>query len=244
MKIGKIEVGKGKPVFIVAEAGINHNGDMEIAKQLVDVAIGAGADAVKFQTFKKEDLPELPFKNISYDATLRLSEYCKKKDILFFSTPYSNSAVDLLEPIVPVYKLASAHIVNKEFVQYVNAKKKPIIASVGSMKNPDGLAYFQEINDFLTWVKAQDIILLHCVSKYPYNGFSAKYFTKLMMDYPDIPFGFSSHSKQIGYSLDAVKYGACIIEHHITVDDDFDCPDKEVSIDPDTLKELVIECKR
>ena len=231
-----MEIGKDK-VYIVAEAGINHNGNFEKAKQLVDIAVEAGCDAVKFQTFKK--CKKIPYDNISFKETYWIYRYCKEKGITFFSTPYTRRAVDFLEASVPFYKLASAQIIDDEFVKFVAYKCKPIIASVGSKTNESGLATDKEVENFVSIVNRKKLILLYCVSKYPHNGFEKDIFLRLKETYPNIPIGFSCHSKDIKYSLEAVKNGACLVEQHITLDDNFDCPDKPVSLNPESLFQLV-----
>jgi len=224
-------------VYIVAEAGINHNGDYGKAKQLVDIAVEAGCDAVKFQTFKKCE--KIPYDNISFKETYWIAKYCKEKGITFFSTPYTRRAVDFLEATVPFYKLASAQIVDHDFVKYVAYKNKPIIASTGSYKNDRGLATDQEVEDFVNLVYRKNLMLLHCVSIYPYDNFILKDFLYLKEKYPDIPIGFSSHSKNINHTFKAVDNGACLVEHHITLDDNFECPDQKVSLNPEELYQLV-----
>jgi len=231
-----VEIGKDN-VFIIAEACLNHLGDYEKAKMLVDIAVEAGCDAVKFQTFKKSK--NLPYDNISFKETYFIKKYCEDKDIIFFSTPYTKRAVDFLEASVPYYKLASAQIVDHDFVKYVANKGKPIIASTGSYKNDRGLATDKEVDDFVSLVDRSKLVLLHCVSIYPYDNFILKDFKYLQEKYPDIPIGFSAHSKNINYTIDAVKAGACVVEHHITLDDNIECPDKTVSLNPEELYQLV-----
>jgi len=231
-----MEIGKDK-VYIVAEAGINHNGDYGKAKQLVDIAIEAGCNAVKFQTFKK--CGKIPYDNISFKETYWIKRYCDNKGITFFSTPYSLRAVDFLEASVPFYKIASAQIVDHPFVKYIANKGKPIIASTGSYQNDRGLAPDDKVEQFVSLVDRKNLVLLHCVSIYPYDNFILKDFEHLKKSYPDIPIGFSSHSKNIDYTIEAVKNGACLVEHHITLDDNFECPDKFVSLNPEELYQLV-----
>ena len=228
-------------VYVVAEAGINHNGKYEIAKRLVDIAVDARCSAVKFQTFR--GMKDLPFKNLSFEQTYRISEYCRSKDILFFSTPYTKESVDFLESLLPFYKIASSQIVVDDFVKFVAQKNKPIIASVGSKKNRTGVATYDEIEHFLSLVNRDKLILLYCISKYPYDSFSAKSFKKFKKTYPEIHVGFSCHSKNIKCSLQAAENGACLVEQHITIDNDFECPDKSVSLNPESLKQLVKEIK-
>jgi len=234
-KFNKIK--KQKNVYVIAEACLNHNGNYCLAKMLVDLAKDTGCDAVKFQTFNRSK--KLPYDNLSYGDTYRIKKYCDTRDITFFSTPYTYRAVDFLQTIVPFYKIASAQIVDDGFVEHIKNKHLPIIASVGSKKNPDGLATLSEIDHFLSLVDTSRLILLYCVSKYPHDGFEKDKFMELQRRYPDIPWGFSCHSKDIKYSLEAVDCGACIVEQHITLDDNIVCPDQHVSLNPDRLQKLV-----
>jgi sialic acid synthase SpsE len=229
-------VGRQQPCFVIAEIGVNHNGHLDIAKRLVDVAVKTKCDAVKFQTFKQS---EDPIPNISYDEHIELKKYCDGKDIIFFSTPHSLSAIDFLAKIVPVFKIASPHITNDYFVKRVKVKGIPIIASVGSMTNQNHMATIDEVNHFLSVMNNTNLALLYCVSQYPCYNFDERNFVDFRDRYEAYPVGFSSHSKDINYSLRAVELGACIVEQHITLDDDFNCPDKNVSLNPYELEKLV-----
>jgi N-acetylneuraminate synthase/N,N'-diacetyllegionaminate synthase len=236
LKIAHKEIGRNQPTFIIAEAGINHNGNLDDAKRLVDVAVNAGADAVKFQTF----LPtELPFKNITYDETTQLKAYCDKRRIIFLSTPHSLSAVDFLADIVPAFKIASTFITNDYFVKRVRLKGKVVIASTRSMTQNNRQATKEEVKHFMDLMNTNRIILLYCISEYPCYNFDDEAFLEFIDFYQSIPVGFSCHSKNIEYSVHAVELGARVIEQHITLDDSFECPDKKVSLNPMQLKALV-----
>ena len=250
IQIGTRKVGYGQPCFVIAEAGVNHNGKLDVAKQLVDVAVKAGCDAVKFQTFKrtKDDFPDISqdefdrFRNIpnlSYDEFIELKKYCDSKHIIFFSTPHSLGAIDFLASIVPVYKIASPSLTRDYFVKRVKIKGKPIIASTGSITNQNRKASMDEVDHFLSLMSSTNLALLYCVSQYPCYNFSQHDFVAFRDRYEAYPVGFSSHSKDIEYSLQAVELGACIIEQHITLADDFKCPDSNVSLNPHELSELV-----
>ena len=240
VQIGNREVCSGESVYIIAEAGINHNGNFEIAKKLVDIAKRGGADAVKFQTFTSN---ELPFPNLTYPETEELKKYCDSKHITFLSTPHSLSAIDFLNHLIPAYKIASPHIINSYFVKRIKIKHKPIIASTGSIKHSNKMATYTEINNFLRLVDPTNLILLYCISEYPCYNFDIEHFCEFIDRYGTIPVGISCHEKGIQNTLEAVQNGACMIEKHITLDKDFACPDKEVSIDPYTLRELVKDIK-
>jgi len=229
-------VGRAQPCFVISEIGVNHNGHLEIAKRLVDVAVKAKADAVKFQTYKQS---EDPIPNISYEEHIELKKYCDDKGIIFFSTPHSLSAIDFLAKLVPVFKIASPHITNDYFVKRIKVKALPIIASTGSITNQNKMATIDEVNHFLSLMSNTNLALLYCVSQYPCYNFDEQDFVDFKHRYEAYSVGFSSHSKDINYSLRAVELGACIVEQHITLDDDFDCPDKNVSLNPYELGELV-----
>jgi len=244
-------VGKDEPCFIIAEAGVAHNGHLDIAKRLVDIAVKTKCDAVKFQTFKpvKSDFPEESMEffnrwrnipNLTYNEFIDLKKYCDKKNILFFSTPHSLSAIDFLAPHVPVYKIASPSITNDYFVKRVKSKNKPIIASTGSITHESRRATEGEINHFLSIMNNNsNLALLYCVSQYPCYNFDEQAFVNFMNKYNGYSIGLSCHSKDINYSYSAVRLGACIIEQHITLDDDFECPDRKVSLNPNELSDLV-----
>jgi len=221
---------------VIAEAGVNHNGNIELARKLIDAAIEAGADAVKFQTFKTT---ELPYPNITYEETVEIKKYCDRKNIMFLSTPHSLSAIDFLKPLVPAYKIASPYITKPYFVKRIRIKNKPIIASTGSLKNPDKKATVNEINNFLKLIAHNNLILLYCISEYPCYNFSINDFQSFMDRYGRYPIGISCHEKGYSNVLDAVWSGACVVEKHITVDDDFRCPDRDVSLNPSELKDMV-----
>ena len=228
-------------IFVIAEAGINHNGDIEIAKQLVDIVKNSRADAIKFQTFIGEE--EKPYKNISYEETKELKAYCDIKDIIFLSTPHSYSAIDFLEPFVPVYKIASPYITDTKFIHKILEKKKPLIVGTGSLVNIDRKASYGEINKFLSMVDNRRVTLLYCESRYPTLTFSKEEFGNFLFNYQHVDVGFSCHSPDIKFALEAVEKGAMMIEKHITIDKEFDCPDKDVSIDPMQLETLVNEIR-
>lgn len=251
IKIGTRKIGINEPCFITVDAGLNHNGHIEIAKQLVDMAVKAECDAVKFQTFKrtKKDFPDLSmemykkyrdYPNLSYDEFVELKKYCDTKNIMFLSTPFSISAIDFLAPHVPAYKIASPSLTNDYFVRRIKSKRLPIIASTGSITTQSKRATEEEVDHFLSIMNHnKNLALLYCVSEYPCYNFDDRAFLDFINKYDGYSVGFSCHSKDIGFSLYAVELGACIIEQHITLDDNFKCPDSKVSLNPQELEELV-----
>lgn len=256
IQVGKRKIGKNEPCFIEVDAGINHGGHLEIAKRLVDVAVKAKCDAVKFQTFKrtKKDFPDISmetykkyrdYPNLTYDEFVELKKYCDTKNIIFLSTPHSLSAIDFLAPYVPLYKIASPSLTNDYFVKRIKSKGKPIIASTGSITHHTKRATEEEVNHFLTIMNHnKNLALLYCVSEYPCYNFDADAFLDFMNKYSGYPIGYSSHSKDISYSLQAVELGACIVEQHITLADDFKCPDSSVSLNPQELEDLVYNIRK
>jgi len=215
--------------FIIAEAGLNHNGKFELAKELVDKAVETGADAVKFQTFKNKR-PELVKYELPYEDFTKLKEYCDKKGITFLSTPHTMDAIDFLDDLVPMFKVASPYLKNKEFLQKVASKGKPIILSTGSFDNEDGMATLEEVKESLSWIPDAEVILMHCVSKYPCEEphyeriYQLKKLGKVV--------GLSDHSKNI--KIPVVPY----IEKHFMLKG-VKCVDESVSMEPEDFKEMV-----
>lgn len=257
IKIGNKAIGPDQPVFVIAEAGINHNGSFSIAKKMVDMAKKAGADCIKFQThitekemIKTDILPgkisKTPLWDIikncelTGDEELRLSKYCKEKKIIFLSTPFSIPAVDRLEKIkMPAYKIGSGEITNIPFLKHIAKKRKPVILSSG-MSNMDEIkAAVSLFKKFKT-----PLALLQTTSEYPCDykdvnlGVIDKY-KKLF----DIPIGISDHSFGIYTALGAVAKGASIVEKHITLDKNMPGPDQKLSLEPQELTELVKGCR-
>lgn len=258
IKIGNKWVGEGQPCFIIAEAGVNHNGDIEIAKKLIDAAKDAGADAVKFQTFKTENvvtkhaqMAEYQKKNIGkeesqfemikkfelrYEDFEELKEYCDKKEIVFLSTPHSSDAIDFLEPLVPVYKVGSGDLTNLPFLRELAKKRKPIILSTG-------MATLDEIEEAVETVKRNgcgEIVLLQCVTSYParIEDVNLRAIQTLKQAFK-LPVGFSDHTLSTIIPAVATAMGACIIEKHFTLDKNLPGPDHKASLEPKELKEMI-----
>ncbi len=235
--------------YIIAEIGINHNGDINIAKELIESAARSGVDAVKFQTYITEkrvsaDSPifdilkkcELPF-----DAFLELKLHSEKHNLEFFSTPFDNESVNYLESInVGIYKIASFDIVNKNLLKKISMTSKPIILSVG-------MSNFNEINDAYNILKSNNdnIALLHCVSSYPTveKDSNLSVISKLKESF-DCIIGQSDHTNDIQVPLYAVCCGAQVIEKHFMIYDNMDCVDSPVSITEKQMSKLVKETRR
>jgi N-acetylneuraminate synthase/N,N'-diacetyllegionaminate synthase len=252
-------VGSGHPVFIIAEAGVNHNGDVDLAKKLIDVAKEAGADAVKFQSFKAENVvtrkaPKAKYQKQTtgspesqYDMIKKLelcpgnfaelAHHAQKKGIIFLSTPFDNESVDLLDGLgVPVFKIASGEITNFPLIRYMAKKGKPVILSTG-------MSTLGEINEALQVIKSEgikDIILLHCITAYPakVEDVNLKAMETLREAFR-LHVGLSDHTLGITIPIAAVALGACLIEKHFTLDKSLPGPDHQASLEPEELKQMI-----
>ena len=246
-------------VFIIAEAGVNHNGDIRLAYKLVDAAKEAGADAVKFQTFKAENVvskitekaeyqrettnsEESQYEMIkklelSFEDFVKIKDYCDKKGITFLSTPFDYESVDFLESLVPLYKVGSGEITNLPFLEYIAKKGKPIILSTGMST----LGEVEEAVKTITKVDSSlPLVLLHCVSNYPakYEDVNLKAMLTLKEAF-ELPVGYSDHTLGIEIAIAAVALGAKVIEKHFTLDRGLPGPDHKASLEPDELKKMV-----
>ncbi len=258
IKIGKKLVGDGKPCFIIAEAGVNHNGDINIAKKLVDAAVKSGADAVKFQTFKAEgvvtrntDIAPYAKKNIGknlkqydmikklelkYDEFKKLKSYCDKKNIIFLSTPHSLDAIDFLDALVPAYKFGSGDLTNIPALEYAAKKHKPMILGTG-------MATLAEIRIAVRAIRKtgnKNIILLHCTTNYPCHIEEVNLRAMLTMQNTlNCPVGYSDHTLGITVPIMASTLGAVVVEKHFTLNKNLPGPDHKASLEPQELKTMV-----
>lgn len=247
------EIGEGKRVFVIAEIGINHNGDIETAKRLVKEAKDCGCDAVKFQkrtvdeVYTREELlkpRESPFGTTNKDLKRGLEfgereygeidAFCRKQGILWTASPWDLKSVAFLEYYnVPFYKIASASITDLAMLDGVRATKKPVIVSVG-------MSTQEEIDQCLKRLDRDNLALLSCVSLYPprYDQMNLKKIDTLRMRY-QVPIGYSGHETDDFLGAVAVGMGACIVEHHFTLDRDMWGSDQKASLEPAELKTLV-----
>ena len=253
VKIKNKLVGEGEPTFIVAEIGINHNGDIEIAKKLIDVAKEAGCDAVKFQkrtvelVYTPEELAKprenpfgptngdlkrgLEFKEAQYKE---IDSYCKQKGILWFASPWDVKSVDFLEKFdVPCYKIASACLTDDELLKHVKSTGKPIMLSTG-MSTEDQIKNAVEI------LGQENLILLHCTSTYPtkLEEINLQVISWLKQNF-DVPVGYSCHSTGVLEVVLAVMQGANSVEKHITLDRAMWGSDHAASLEPRGLQLMV-----
>lgn len=242
--------------FIIAEIGVNHNGDVNLAKKMIKSASECGVDAVKFQTFKSEDLvtenaktADYQQKNtnensqlemlkkleLSFEDFRELKDYALKHDVMFISSPFDINSVDLLEKLdVPLYKLGSGELINFELIDYVQKTDKPIIISTG-------MATLDEIRETYDFIRNKDnLIMLHCITGYPTEFSEANLnFIKTLQDEFDVPIGFSDHSPGIELPIAAVALGACVVEKHFTLDKTLEGPDHKASLNPKEFKAMV-----
>ena len=233
------------PAFIIAEAGINHNGDIETAKKLVKAAKETGADAIKFQSYHTEEFVGVNSKNyqlfkdleLSEDEFAELHELSLKEGIEFISTPLDLSYVDVLDRMnVPAFKIASGDLTFIPLLQRVAGTGKPIILSTG-------MSTIGEIDRAVRTIREagnDNIILLHCISAYPtpYNEVNLRAI-KLLRDVFSLPSGYSDHTIGIQIPIAAVALGAKVIEKHFTLDKDMEGPDHKLSADPKEFTEMV-----
>lgn len=253
VEIGEKSVGDGYPTFVVAEIGINHNGDINVAKKLIDVAVETGCDAVKFQkrtievVYTPEELArprENPFGSTNGDlkrglefgksAYEEIDQYCKAKNILWFASPWDKGSADFLERFdVPCYKIASACLTDDELLSHVRAKGKPVILSTG-------MSTKEQISHAVDILGEKDLIILQCTSTYPskLDELNLKSILWFRSQY-NVPVGYSGHETGIVESVMAVVLGASLIERHITLDRAMWGSDQAASLEPGGLHRVV-----
>jgi N,N'-diacetyllegionaminate synthase len=253
--IGKRSIGAGQAAFIIAEAGVNHNGDLNLAKRLVDAAREAGADAVKFQTFSADAVASSSAPKASYQmertangtqlemlrglelplaSYQELKQYCCTRHIEFLSTPFDEWSVDFLQQIgVPALKIGSGDLTNTPLLRHAARTRVPIILSTG-------MATMEEIVSALEVFReagGSEIALLHCVSCYPADLAECNLRSiQTMREVLQVPVGFSDHTTGFEAAAGAVAMGACLIEKHITLDRTMPGPDHESSLTPAGFK--------
>ena len=232
VKIGNFQVGTGQRCFIIAEIGINHNGNITLAKRLIDMAIECGCDAVKFQkrtidvVYTKEELAkerQSVFGNTNGDLKRGLEfgekeyqeidEYCKQKGIIWFASCWDEESVDFIEKFdTPCYKIASASLTDDNLLKHTRAKGKPILLSTG-------MSTLEQIKHAVEVLGKENLIIYHCTSTYPSNADEQNLSViKQLQDLFDCPIGFSGHERGLTSSILAVALGACSVERHITLD--------------------------
>ena len=262
ISIGKTPIGGGS-VYVIAEAGVNHNGDIEIAKKLIDAARGAGADAVKFQTFTPEEMVTEHAAQAEYQAentgivesqasmlqklTLpresyaELKTYTENAGIEFLSTPFSIPDADFLASLnVSAYKVSSGDLTNLPFLTHLARSGKPVIISTGMATLPE----VQEAFETLKKSGAVGIVILQCTSEYPTPLSHANLrVLKTLQDAFDVPIGYSDHTEGRDASIYAVSLGATVIEKHFTLDRNMEGPDHKASLEPTGLREMIAKIR-
>ena len=248
-------------VFIIAEAGVNHNGSLDLAKRLADVAVDAGADAVKFQTFKTENLVSRNAKKADYqkettdtsesqfdmikkleldmDTHQKLIDHCQENNIMFLSTPFDNDSVNLLSDLgLQIFKIPSGEITNLPYLRHIGSLDKQVILSTG-------MSNIQEVEDALTILVGagtlkENITVLHANTMYPTPMEDVNLNAMLTMQRElGVAVGYSDHTLGIEVDIAAVAMGASVIEKHFTLDKTMDGPDHQASLEPKELKAMV-----
>ena len=245
--------------FIIAEAGVNHNGSFELAKQLVDKAVWAGADCIKFQTFNSKNLVSKNAQKAEYQKKttdssesqldmlkklelskaefVELRDYCNQKEIMFLPTPFDLESIDFLSSIgVKTWKVPSGEITNYPFLRAIGKRKESVIMSTGMCTLDEVRDAIKVLKDFGT----TDITLLHCTTEYPapYDSVNLKAMLTLKNEF-GFNVGYSDHTNGIAVPVAAVAMGASVIEKHFTLDKNMEGPDHKASLEPDELKQMV-----
>lgn len=250
MKLGGHTIGDGYPCFIIAEAGSNHNGDINQAKKLVDIAVEAKANAVKFQTFtgdklfsKKHPANEIVKKfEFKLEWHKEIKKYCDEKGIIFMTTPFQKDVVDLLEELdIAAYKVASGDMDYYPLLDYISKTGKPVVLATG-------MAYIDEVKEAVNRItngKTKEIAILHCISNYPpkTEDINLKSILTLKEEF-DFPVGLSDHSMGITIPVAAVAMGANIIEKHFTISRELEGMDHFYALEPNELKQMITEIRK
>jgi N-acetylneuraminate synthase len=247
------------PVFIIAEAGVNHNGSLDLALRLINAAKASGADAVKFQTFRADQLATRSAQKAPYQerttagtesqfkmlqrleldeaAHRRLIDHCREVGIQFLSSPFDTESADLLATLdVPLFKVPSGEITNLPFLEHLARKGRPLILSTGMST----LGEVEEAVRVLEAAGATKLTLLHCVTEYPapFNQVNLRAMQTLRSAF-GLPVGYSDHTPGIEIAVAAVALGAEVIEKHFTLDRSLPGPDHSASLEPQELRQMV-----
>src|SRR6202166_3999601 len=253
VRIGNRLIGDDQPCFIIAEIGINHNGDIDLAKRLISVALAAGCDAIKLQkrtvdvVYTPDELAkprENPFGptngDLKYGLEFGQEEYeeinvfCKSVKMLWFASPWDEASVDFLEHFqVPVYKIASAALTDDRLLRHIRATEKPIILSTG-------MSTYAQIDHAVQVLGKEDLVLLHTTSTYPatYDELNLRAIPTIAERY-SVHVGYSGHETGIPTSVCAAALGACCVERHITMDRAMWGSDHAASLEPNGISRLV-----
>ncbi|MDX1379282.1 MAG: N-acetylneuraminate synthase family protein [Anaerolineales bacterium] len=255
IKFGNRMMGDGHPAYIIAEVGINHNGDIEIAKKMIDAAVHAGADAVKFQKRtpdictppeQQKQMRETPWGYITYleyrykvefgeEQYREIERYCKEKKIDWMVSVWDEQSVDFMEKFnTPAYKVPSASLTDHNLMKHVRATGKPIIISTG-------MSTMDQIKRGVDAVGAENLVIMHCTSTYPCEPeeLNLRMIETLRREFPNNPIGYSGHETGLVPSAVAIALGATSIERHITLDRAMWGSDQAASVEPLGFEKLV-----
>jgi N-acetylneuraminate synthase len=253
VRIANTAVGERHPAYIVAEIGINHNGSIDLAKKLIDVAVGAGCNAVKFQkrtievVYSESELArprESPFGTTNgdlkrglefgLDQYREIDAYCKEKGIAWFASCWDEGAVDFIDQFAPpCYKIASASLTDDNLLRHTRAKGRPIILATG-------MSTLEEIYHAVDVLGREDLVILHSCSTYPalYEELNLRVIPILAQQF-GVPVGYSGHETGLPSSVAAVAIGACMVERHVTLDRSMWGSDQAASLEPNGITRLV-----
>jgi len=254
VRVGNKIISNSSPTYLIAEIGINHNGNLEIAKKLIDEAVNYGFDAVKFQkrtievVYSSEELAkerQSVFGNtngdlkrgleFNFDDYTEIDRYCKSKGIDWFASPWDEESVDFLESFnVVAHKVASASLTDSGLLRKLAATKKPIFLSTG-------MSTMNQVKKAVEFLDQSKLILMHAVSVYPakIEQLNLKWISELQESFPNIPIGYSGHEVGVTPSIIAVaRYGATCVERHITLDRSLWGSDQSASLEPDGIKRV------
>jgi N-acetylneuraminate synthase len=255
IQIGNRLVGDGHPAYVIAEIGINHNGDIDIAKQMIDAAVHAGADAVKFQKRtpdiatpreQQNQMRETPWGYITYleyrhkvefneDQYCEIDRYCREQGIAWMVSVWDEPSVDFMEKFdTPAYKIPSASLTDYDLIRKAQATDRPLILS-------SGMSTMEQIRKGVQIAGEKDLVLMHCTSTYPCEPeeLNLKMVDTLRREFPNIPIGYSGHEVGLVPSAVAVAFGACMIERHLTLDRAMWGSDQAASVEPGGFERLV-----
>lgn len=255
MQFGSRKVGDGHPAYIIAEIGINHNGDLDIAKKMIDAAVHAGADAVKFQKRTPEvctppeqqkQMRETPWGYITYldyrhkvefglEQYREIDRYCKEKGIAWMVSVWDEQSVDFMEQFnTPAYKVPSASLTDHNLLKYTRKTGKPMIISTG-------MSTMKQIHKAVDIIGSDKLAIMHCTSTYPCEPeeLNLRMIETLRKEFPHNPIGYSGHEVGLVPSAIAVAFGACMVERHLTLDRAMWGSDQAASVEPGGFERLV-----
>jgi N-acetylneuraminate synthase len=258
VRIGHHVIGENESCFIIAEIGINHNGSVELAKKLIDIAVSSGCDAVKFQkrtinvvyTQKELEMPRPnPFGETNgdlkhglefgYNEYQEINEYCQIKNILWFASCWDEASVDFISKFnPPCYKISSASLTDDNLLKYTKSKGKPILISTG-------MSTVEEIDHAVQVLGTDNLVIYHCTSTYPTDNKEANLnVVRSFLEKYDVPIGYSGHERGLTPSSVAVAMGAHSVERHITLDRTLWGSDQAASLEPEGLFRLVRDIRQ